>query len=189
MSYEKVNKALGIDSIDDFLKDLDVEDPNIGKMGEVDENVKANIEKIDSNIKKYNNGDLENVDMAEIRDSLDGIKDLINVSKSVIRHTHEAICQSELLDPDVIHAFSTVLESAHITIAEYINLYRDRMAFYDKVRLKMIDFEHKKELMRMKYELDAKKNASKVKDVTDSSTFVFSQEDIVKTLETENEEN
>ena len=189
MGVKEVNAALGITSIDDYLKDLSVEEET-GKMAEVDEKVKENVERIDANILKYREGDLENVDLAEIRNGLDQIRELIEVSKSVIQHTHEQICNSELLDPEVIQAFSKVLESSHLTIAEYVGLYKDRMAFYDKVRLKMLDFDQKKELLRMKHELDMEKAAMKTKkDVPDSNTFTFSQEDIIKTLDEESGED
>ena len=190
MGVKEVNEALGISSIDNFLKDLSTDDPNIGKMDEVDEKVMENVRKIDTSIQHYDKGELEQVDMAEIRNSLDEIRELIESSKDVIKYTHEQICNSELLDPEVIQAFSKVLESAHLTISEYVGLYKDRMAFYDKVRLKMMDFEQKKELLRMKHDLDMQKaEAKKSKDVPDSNTFTFSQEDIIKTLDREDLED
>ena len=190
MGVKEVNEALGISSIDDFLKDLDADDPNIGKMDEVDEKVKENVSKIDSSIQHYNKGELDQVDMAGLRNSLDEIRELIDSSKDVIKYTHQQICNSELLDPEVVQAFSKVLESAHLTISEYIGLYKDRMAFYDKVRLKMIDFEQKKALIQMKHDLDMQKAESKKsKDIPDSNTFTFSQEDIIKTLDQEDKKD
>ena len=186
MGVKEVNEALGISSIDDFLKDLDTNDPNIGKMEEVDEKVRENVNKIDSSIQHYDKGELEQVDLAGIRDSLEELRGRIDSSKDVIKYTHQQICNSELLDPEVVQAFSKVLESAHLTISEYIGLYKDRMAFYDKVRLKMMDFEQKKALIQMKHDLDMQKaEAKKSKEVPDSNTFTFSQEDIIKTLDQE----
>ena len=69
---------------------------------------------------------------------------------------------------------------------EYIELYRDRMKFYDKIRLEYIQHEHKKEIMSMKhsYELEKISKASEKNavDVTPENMVAFSQEDIIKKL-------
>ena len=48
MSTQKINEALGIESIDSFLSSLNIDDEKINQLSEVDEQVKGNIERIDS---------------------------------------------------------------------------------------------------------------------------------------------
>lgn len=48
MSTQKINEALGIESIDSFLSSLNIDDEKINQLGEVDEQVKGDIERIDS---------------------------------------------------------------------------------------------------------------------------------------------
>ena len=47
MSTKKLNEALGVENIDDFLSDLDVGD-DIKQLDDIDEQVKSNVDKIDS---------------------------------------------------------------------------------------------------------------------------------------------
>lgn len=48
MSTQKINEALGIESIDSFLSSLNIDDEKINQLSEVDEQVKGDIERIDS---------------------------------------------------------------------------------------------------------------------------------------------
>jgi len=47
MSTKKINEALGIDSIEGFLSDLDVKD-DITQLDNIDEQVRENTDKIDT---------------------------------------------------------------------------------------------------------------------------------------------
>lgn len=48
MSTEKINEALGIESIDSFLSSLNVDEGEMAKLSEVDQQVKGDIERIDA---------------------------------------------------------------------------------------------------------------------------------------------
>ena len=185
MSTKKINEALGIDSIEGFLSDLDVKD-DITQLDNIDEQVRENTDKIDTQIQEYKENGVQCVNVADIQSSLKEIRDLINISKDTIRHTYEQIVSTELVDPEALQALSKLLEATHLTVAEYINLYKDRLAFYDKIRLEQIKHSHDIEKIKYKHELDMKKLESKQVsqniDMSGSSS-AYSQEDIIKSLD------
>ena len=58
MSTQKLNEALGIESIDSFLSSLNVDDSKVQQLNQMDEQVKNDVEKIDSEIQNYKEGGL-----------------------------------------------------------------------------------------------------------------------------------
>ncbi len=50
---------------------------------------------------------------------------------------HDNIVTTDLLDSETIDSFSHLLEAAHLMITEYINLYKDRLYFLDKIKYAM----------------------------------------------------
>lgn len=80
MSTKKLNEALGIDNIDSFLSDLDIEE-DVNKLNSIDTEVKKNIDKIDNEITEYNHNGVANIDISNIQSSLSEIKELIDISK------------------------------------------------------------------------------------------------------------
>jgi hypothetical protein len=50
MSTEKINQALGIESIDSFLSSLNVDDEKIRQLDDIDTQVRGDVEKIDKQI-------------------------------------------------------------------------------------------------------------------------------------------
>ena len=187
MSTRKINEALGIDSIEGFLSDLDVKD-DIAQLDDIDGRVRKNADEIDAQIQEYRENGIQKVDLANIQSSLKEIRDLIDISKDTIRHTYEQVVSTELVDAEALQALSKLLEATHLTVAEYINLYKDRLAFYDKVRFEQIKHSHDMEKIRYKHELDMKKLESKqVSQTIDVSggSSAYSQEDIIKSLDRE----
>ena len=65
MSTKKLNEALGIGDIDDFLSDLDIKD-DIKQFDDIDEQVQKNVENIDNQIQKYEQQGLTNADIYDI---------------------------------------------------------------------------------------------------------------------------
>lgn len=184
MSTKKLNEALGIENIDDFLSDLDVGD-DIKQLDDIDEQVKSNVDQIDSQIEKHNNQGLTKNDIYDISVNLKEIRDLIEISKNTIRHVYDSIVTSELVDSELVSAFAKLMESTKLTVGEYINLYRDRLAFYDKVRLETLKHSNDMEKIKYKHDLDMEKLNSKATQTIDISdnTNSYSQEDIIKMLE------
>ena len=187
MSIQKLNDALGLGDkgIDGFLADLNVDNSSFqDKFSEIDSKVKENVDNIDNQIQEYNKGGLECLDVANLNSSLSELKELIVVSKDVIKQVYETIASSELIDSDLVSSMSNLMEAAHLTIKEYIDLYRDRCNFYDKVRLEQLKQQHKLEQMEIKHKHDMEKlNSTKRNDsIPVQNMMAYSQEKIVGEL-------
>lgn len=186
MSTKKIDEALGINSIDEFLSDLKIDDSEMSSFSEIDSNVKRCVDNIDGQIAEYNKGGIAKVDIANLDSSLGEIRSLIETSKDTIRHIHEQLVDSELIDSELVSALSKLLEATHLTISEYINLFKDRQAFYDKVRLEMMKHQNKKELMERKHQMDLEKLSMTKKDESNTveakNMVAYSQEDITKMI-------
>ena len=77
MSTKKIDEALGINSIDEFLSDLKIDDSEMSSFSEIDSNVKRCVDNIDGQIAEYNKGGITKVDIANLDSSLGEIRSLI----------------------------------------------------------------------------------------------------------------
>ena len=129
MSIQKLNDALGLGDkgIDGFLADLNVDNSSFqDKFSEIDSKVKENVDNIDNQIQEYNKGGLECLDVANLNSSLSELKELIVVSKGVIKQVYETIQQYnqlELQNRQRIHNSkeSELIKSKAIEIKEQLN--------------------------------------------------------------------
>lgn len=191
-SKSKLDAALGISpdkSIDDFLESLTVENDSAkDAVQKIDTTVKNEVETIDKAISCISSGTAQDeserlLSLVKIDDSLKSIDELINISKEVIKHVYENIACTELVDSEMIHAAAAFIESCHLNIKEYIDLYKDRLKFFDKVKFEMLQQKHKKELIEYKHKLDMEKlDASKPTEIVPADMKSYSQEDIVAAL-------
>lgn len=189
-SKEKLDAALGITpdkSIDEFLNSLTIENDSAkDTVSKIDQSVKEEVSSIDENIRSLtvDSGLNENqkvLSLVSIDKSLKNIDELISISKEVIKHIYENIVCTELVDSELIHAAATFIESCHLNIKEYIDLYKDRLKFYDKIQFEMLQQKHKKELIELKHKFDMEKKDSNAIDITDGMTM-FNHDEIINTI-------
>lgn len=185
MSKKAIDEALGIESIDSFLSDLNVDEKEAQAFREIDGKVKESVDAIDAQVAEYQKNGIQAVDVANIQSSLGELKELIEVSKGTIRRIYDQLTDSEMMiDGELVGSLSKLLEATHLTVSEYITLYRDRMGFYDKVRLEMLKHQQKRELMERKHQMDLEKlDRKNIQDVPAENLYGFSQEDIVNALQ------
>ena len=190
-SKSKLDAALGIapdKSIDDFLNSLTIENNSAKEaVDNIDKSVKEEVENIDKELKalSFGNGFDESqklLSIVSIDKSLKNIDDLISISKDVIKHIYENIVCTELVDSELIHAAAAFIESCHLNVKEYIDLYKDRLKFYDKVQFEMLQQKHRRELLEAKQKFEREKLDSKSIDITPTGMRTFNQEDIVNAL-------
>lgn len=190
-SKAKLDAALGISpdkSIDDFLQSLTIENDSAkNAVQKIDQSVKNEVENIDKAIIDLNNSAYENegdrlLSIVKIDDSLKNIDELINISKDVIKHIYENIACTELIDSELIHAAAAFIESCHLNVKEYIDLYKDRLKFYDKVKFEMLQQKHKKELLEYKHKLDMEKKNNGAIDITPTGMVEFDTDRIIEKL-------
>ena len=188
-SKEKLDSILGIkdnQSIDSFLDDLANQTDEISNtFSQIDDKVKENLQIIDNNISEIQSGKtnqllaLKNMDI-----SMKEVEELIDLSKKMFKHIYENIVSSDLLDPELVQAASKLLESIHINIAEFLQMYRDRSRFIEKIKVMIFQQEQKKELMLLKHKYDMEKLSMKSEpEAIDAENMVsYNIEDITRAM-------
>ena len=194
-SKEKMDAVLGItggQSVDDFLDDLKLDTDKIeNTMSGIDEAVKSSIESIDQSMQQIKqNGTSSPSTLLQLSDmelSLKEVEELISLSKQMFKHIANNILSSDLIDSELVRAASVLMESIHVNIAEFIQLYKNKQAFVDKVRFAVLQQNQKKELLELKHKHDMEKiKASKTDDdntIDGSGLVTYSQDEIVKLLD------
>lgn len=193
-STDKINAVLGITggkSVDEFLDGLSLDTEAIHEtLGAIDAQVQTSLQNIDqaaSNIQSQSEQGSSILEIKNIDLSLREVEDMISLSKKMFKHIAESILTTDLVDSELVQAASKLLESIHINIAEFIQLYRSKQQFVDKIKVMIFQQEQKKELMLLKHKLDLEKIQAKGdKDdpnVVEAEGMVsYSQESIVKAM-------
>ena len=199
-STDKINAVLGITggkSVDEFLDGLSLDTEAIHEtLGAIDDQVQTSLQNIDqaaSNIQSQSEQGSSILEIKNIDLSLREVEDMISLSKKMFKHIAESILTTDLVDSELVQAASKLLESIHINIAEFIQLYRSKQQFVDKIKVMIFQQEQKKELMLLKHKLDLEKIQAKGdKDdpnVVEAEGMVsYSQESIVKAMNTHDED-
>lgn len=104
------------------------------------------------------------------------LSDLTNRANSILDVCKEDIERSSILDAELVSAYASLIKSTREIISDYLVIYRDRQKHLDKMELENIKQEHRKELVRLKDNLD-----NSIKTDTDE-TKVFVQEAVVEVL-------
>lgn len=193
-SKQKIDQLLGIkddQSIDQFLDDLSFETDEIqNTFSNIDDKVKENLQTIDNNISDIQSGKSDSILALKNMDlSMKEIEDLISMSKKMFKHIYENIVSSDLLDSELISAAAKMLESVHINIGEFLQMYRDRQKFIEKIKLMVFQQEQRKELMALKHKYDMEKAAAKnePESVDAENVMAYSIEEITRIMH--NKEN
>tara|TARA_E500000178_G_C17038997_1_gene765451 strand:+ start:6886 stop:7419 length:534 start_codon:yes stop_codon:yes gene_type:complete len=104
------------------------------------------------------------------------VSDLINRAVAVLDTCKEDIERSSLLDAELVSAYAKLISSTREIISDNIAIFRDRQKHIEKIELENLKQEHKKEILRMKDDLD--------KSVNDNygETKAFVQEAVIELL-------
>lgn len=198
-STDKINAVLGITggkSVDEFLDGLSLDAEAIhSTLGAIDDQVQNSLQSIDQAASKIQSQSEEGSSILEIKNidlSLKEVEDMISLSKKMFSHIAESILTTDLVDSELVQAASKLLESIHINIAEFIQLYRSKQQFVDKIKVMIFQQEQKKELMLLKHKLDlekiSKKDAGDPKAVEAEGMVSYSQESIIKAMNTHDDD-
>lgn len=198
-SKDKIDAVLGITggkSVDEFLDGLSLDTEAIHEtLGAIDDQVQTSLQNIDqaaSNIQSQSEQGSLILEIKNIDLSLREVEDMISLSKKMFKHIAESVLTTDLVDSELVQAASKLLESIHINIAEFIQLYRSKQQFVDKIKVMIFQQEQKKELMLLKHKLDlekiSKKDAGDPKAVEAEGMVSYSQESIIKAMNTHDED-
>ena len=186
---EKLDAIFGITggkSIDDFLNDLSLDSDKLHETIEsIDQSFKDQIQ----NIEKHQlsaDVNMPLIDMKSMEHSLSEIEGIIDLAKNVMRHVAQSILATPLIDSEAVQAYSKLIESIHISIAEFILVYKDKQNFINKIKFAMFDQQQKKDLLKYKHnltlELIKAKEGPKTIEADNINSRSWSQEDVTKFL-------
>lgn len=188
-SKQKIDQLLGIESdqsIDSFLDDLSEQTIKINEtFQEIESDVKDKLQEIDKNIVEVQSGKTDSIlALQNMELSMKEIEDLIDLSKKLFKHIYMNITSSDLIDSELIAAAAKMLESIHINIAEFIQLYRDKQHFIERIKIMVFQQEQKKELMKLKHQYDMEKLQMKNtdKEAENAEMIAYSIEDITRIM-------
>ena len=95
--------------------------------------------------------------MVNVESAFKSIEDLVDTTKQMIGTVYSIISSCDVLDSETVSAAASLITSTKQLIAEYLGLYKQRVKFFDNVKMEMMKQEHRKELLQMKYDLDKRK--------------------------------
>ena len=110
--------------------------------------------------------------------SVADLKELLRNCHGILNQVYTQIASLDISEPRMIEAAAAFITAMKETIQSFVDLYRDEQNFLHNVMLKRVDFEHKKQLIKYKHDLE------QTTDVTDISakTFTWSQEEMTKII-------
>lgn len=105
----------------------------------------------------------------------------------MFQHVVNNITSSDLLDPELVHAAASFLESIHLNVAEFISIYKAKTKFVEKIKVMVFQQQQRIELAELKHkhnlELLREKEKGNTVDVRQGEGgYVFNTDDIVKSL-------
>lgn len=200
-SKDKIDAVLGITggkSVDEFLDGLSLDTEAIHEtLSAIDDQVQTSLQNIDQAASSIQSQSEQGSSLLEIKNidlSLREVEDMISLSKKMFKHIAESILTTDLVDSELVQAASKLLESIHVNIAEFIQLYRSKQQFVDKIKVMIFQQEQKKELMLLKHKLDLEKIQAKgdkedPKAVEAEGMVSYSQESIIKAMNTHDDDD
>ena len=187
---EKLDAIFGITggkTIDEFLDDLSLDAEKINDtMQSIDQSFKDQVDNIES-IQLSASTNMPLIDMKSMEHSLSEIEGIVNLAKDVMRHVAQSILATPLIDSEAVQAYSKLIESIHISIGEFISVYKDKQNFINKIKFSMFDQQQKKDLLKYKHDLALElikaKEGPKTIEPDSINTQQWRQEDITKLLD------
>lgn len=126
------------------------------------------------------------LDIATMNKSLKEIEEMVSLSKDILNHVAQSILATTLIDSEAVQAYSKLLESIHLNIVEFIQVYKDKQNFIDKIKFALFTQQQKKELMLYKHNLEIEKlklkNGPDPVEADSVTTRQWKQEEITKML-------
>lgn len=190
INKDRLNELLGIQegqSFDDYLNDgTSIDDPQSvidqtqalinetqGKIDEIDEKFQANMQVIDNaqtqlQCSQDTEGSAANrIDtLVNVEGAFKSIEDLVDTTKQMIANVYGIISSCDVLDSETVGAAASLIGETRQLIAEYTGLYKQRVKFFDNVKMEMLKQKNKEDLLRLKYQLDREKEEWKMKNQT-----------------------
>jgi len=134
------------------------------KVDEIDEKFQENFQVIDQTRGEIQRSKDENgsasvrIDnLVNVESAFKSIEDLVDSTKQMIGTVYGIISSCDVLDSETVSAAASLIGETRQLISEYTGLYKQRVKFFDNVKMEMLKQEHRERLLKMKYDLDQKK--------------------------------
>ena len=130
---------------------------------------------------------MQMLDIKSLEHSLSEIEGIINIAKDVLRHVAQSILATPLIDSEAVQAYSKLIESIHISIGEFISVYKDKQNFINKIKYAIFDQRMKKDILKYKHDLaidfmKAKEGPKTVEPDSVKNSVEWLQEGVTKAL-------
>ena len=102
--------------------------------------------------------------MVNVENAFKSIEDLVDTTKQMIANVYGIISSCDVLDSETVSAAASLIGETRQLIGEYTSLYKQRVKFFDQVKMEQLKQQHKIELLERKYQLDAEKEERKMKN-------------------------
>ena len=188
---EKLDEKLGIkpeQTIDEFLDDISIDTNELSSaFTAVSDSMKASVETVDGKIAAVESGAVKPTQlvMSDLVASMKEVEDLVILSKQMYKHIYENFCSSDLLDSELIGAAAKLLESIHINVKEFIDMYRDRQKTIDRIQQQESKFQHDIYMENLKHQHIMERLAKKADTGAidaESGMVVFDQKSVIEAL-------
>jgi hypothetical protein len=197
-SKEKLDEKLGIKDINDIFNQNDIDailrDSKI-EIDNIDSKIKNKSKEIDTRLSdsqpitnqlntiQQDNNLLPLNKIYNLDESLLEISFLVNKSKDIITNLYKYITQTDFIDPDIISSTAKMIEASRIVIADYIELYKEKIKMIHAYNMEMQKHKNKLELEQHKAELKFKYATKDIETDKDTENVVpYVQEQIVKII-------
>lgn len=180
---EKLNKALGIESIDSMLDSISIDSPNeISTINsEINTLATAAVDSIDTQIVDFKNG--KDISLPIMESNLAEINELISISKQIIMRVYDSITSTSFVDPELVNSAASLIKATQDSVMVYVDLYKERKRFYNTIALEMLKQRNKLELLHKQHEfkmIEIGRSSQSEAEVKNS--VEYSQAEIIKTL-------
>lgn len=180
---EKLNKALGIESIDSMLDSISIDSPNeISTINsEINTLATAAVDSIDTQIIDFKNG--KDISLPIMESNLAEINELISISKQIIMRVYDSITSTSFVDPELVNSAASLIKATQDSVMVYVDLYKERKRFYNTIALEMLKQRNKLELLHKQHEfkmIEIGRSSQSEAEVKNS--VEYSQAEIIKTL-------
>jgi len=95
--------------------------------------------------------------LVNVENAFKSIEDLVDSTKQMLVNVYSIISSCDVLDSETVGAAAALIGETRQLIAEYTSLFKQRIKFFDNVKMETLKQQHRKELLQMKYDLDEKK--------------------------------
>ena len=181
INKDRLNELLGIkegQSFDDYMNDgmSDMSDTQSvidqtaqliqdtkDKVSEMDEQLNHQIEIIDQGKLQIQSMDengsaSQRIDtMVNVENAFKSIEDLVDTTKQMIANVYGIISSCDVLESETVSAAASLIGETRQLIGEYTSLYKQRVKFFDQVKMEQLKQQNRLELLERKHQLEMEK--------------------------------